>query len=256
MQFPRLLVPRIAVWRSPDDLHVGGPNSLLVLNNVPRKLVDVIELLDGHHSITELYQVCEDNWVDWLLSALAAQAALADGPPQLDPIPIQIHGNGVLARRITMLLKGVAVPATEPDKQILHIVAPSTVEADRVLLTDLVCRRVNHLVVTATQDRASVGPFVIPGLTSCSLCPDLTRRALDPTWPIQAFQLSRIDSHPNPVMRTWASATAVGHIMAFAKGITPESASSTIELSASDSYLTYRDWPQHPECACHKETKG
>lgn len=254
MQYPRLVIPRIAVWRSPDDLHVGGCDSCLVLNAVPRQLAEVVECLDGRHEVNELYRIFDRQWVDWLLTVLDANSVLTEGPQKMALIPVQIHGSGDLADSITRLLQGIARPVSpaQSRSEVLHIVAADTVEADRVLLADLVCQRLRHLVVSASQDCASVGPFVIPGLTSCTICTDLTRRGLDPTWPIQVFQLARIPTAPSAVMCAWASATAVGHISAYSRGITPESASSTIELSATDSYLTYRNWPRHPECDCYR----
>ncbi|MCL2735473.1 MAG: hypothetical protein FWD75_02440 [Propionibacteriaceae bacterium] len=252
MRFPRLLLPRVAVWTSSRDVAVGGPGTGVVLSSVPRQVVDVIPLLDGRHDVDDLTQVCESRWVAWLLSTLEGHRLLADGPAPVSPVRVEVVGDGLLARRVSSMLSSACDPGPRGGRHtpVLTILASSTVDVDRVMVTDLVKRRVSHLVVRADEDGASVGPFVVPGVTSCVTCCDLARRDLDPTWPVQAFQLSRVDARPLPVVCAWAAATAVAHARVFARGLLPESVSTTIELSADTARVTYRPWPRDPRCAC------
>ena len=249
MHFPRLLVPRIAVWRTPHDLHVGGPDSPLVLNCVPPELADTVELLDGYHSIDELSLVSSESWTSWLLSTLDEHGFLADGPEYSPRLSFTVHGTGDLGERISMELAHLP---PNPHAEALHIVATAAVEVDRVLIAELLSRRVPHLLVRVSQYKASVGPFVIPGLTSCVTCGDLARREMDPTWPVQVFQLSRIETHPTSFLSSWASALAAVHAEIYARGLIPESASTTIEMMAHDARVTYRPWSRHPECPCRQ----
>jgi hypothetical protein len=256
MYYPRLLIPRIAVWRTPHDLHLGGPDSPVILTGVPSEVPALVELLDGRHSVEELSAAATPRWTNWLLAVLVERGLLADGPLVPAPLSVEVAGTGTLAKRLTALLTASRIPAGDRlprgRSATLTIVASESVEADRVLVTDLQTRHQPHLVVRATEASASVGPFVIPG-TSCLTCADLARRALDPTWPFQVFQLARVVSQPGPALGVWASSTAVNHVLAYAHGLTPESASTTIEMSGYDGRLTYRAWPINPDCPHHAQ---
>ena len=250
MRYPRLLIPRIAVWRSTTDLHIGGPNSRFVLSRVPPRLCDIVPLLDGCHSVDDLAQTCDPQWISWLLGCLQSHHLLAEGVARPQSVDIRVDGEGRLANAVAAL-----VPRGRSG-QVLHIVATATVETDRVLIADLNRQRVPYLVLRADEHGASVGPFVIPGQTSCVTCQDLTRRAVDPTWPVQVFQLARLDATPDPGLCYWAGATALAHVTAYAHGRVPESASTTIEMSAEEGRVTYRAWPVHPKCRYHGGTAG
>jgi hypothetical protein len=255
MQLPRLVVPRLAVWCSPGDLAIGGPGAQVVLHQVPPPVADVVALLDGHHRLEDLRAVCPAPWVGWLIDQLADRGLLAEGAARRPPLAVRVHGSGPLARRITMALAGCGAgiaprSGREAGDQAVHIVAQSTVEADRILAADLVERRAAHLLVRVGADQASVGPFVIPGATSCLTCADLARRALDPTWPIQVFQLSAVEAAPPAWLSAWAAATAITQLMSHADGHLPQSASTTIELSAASGRVSYRWWPVDPQCPC------
>ena len=246
MLYPRLLLPRIAVWRSTTDLHIGGADSQFVLNSVPHRLGEIIPLLDGYHSLDDLGRVCDPPWVSWLIEALQCHDLLADGVSRTPPADIRVEGTGQLADVVYALLPPPGLG------QVLRIVAMPTVETDRVMVADLNRQRVPYLVLRADEHTASVGPFVIPGQTSCLTCQDLTRRALDPTWPVQVFQLARLEATPSTALCCWAGAMALAHATAYTRGLTPESASTTIELSAQDGRVTYRSWPIHPDCKYHR----
>jgi len=257
MQYPRLLLPRIAVWRTPTDLTIGGPSSPLVLSCVPPQLTDIVESLDGFHGVRDLKHDFDPEWVDWLLTVLDSHGYLAEGPSRSELLNVRVHGDSVLARRLSALLAASSRTTSVKhyeysfDPTALHVVASSTVEADRVVVTELQKQHCAHLIVRADETTATVGPFVIPGMTSCLTCEDLSRRDQDPTWPVQAFQLGKVDAHPGPCVCSWASATAVAHALVYARGLVPESASTTLEISAWDGRVTYRGWPVHPQCPWH-----
>jgi len=257
MQFPRLLLPRIAVWRTPTDLNIGGPSSPLVLSRVPPELPEIIESLDGSHSLADLNHEFDPQWVSWLLAVLDSHGYLGDGPSLTDPFNVRVHGESVLAHRLSALLAASSRTTSVRhyeysfDPTALHLVAAGTAEVDRVLVTELQKQHCAHLIVRADETTATVGPFVIPGMTSCLTCEDLARRDQDPTWPVQAFQLGQVETHPGPWLCSWAGSTAVAHALVYARGLVPESASTTVEISAWDGRVTYRGWPVHPECPWH-----
>jgi len=209
--------------------------------------------MDGCHTTDEMADVCDRQWVSWVMAELNSSGLLADGPSKSGPVRAVIDGEGIVADQISALLANSPASGTDEDESdpVLHVVASATVDVDRVMIADLADRRIPHLIVRACEYSASVGPFVIPGVTSCVTCCDLERRTLDPSWPVQAFQLSRIPAHPSPVLSAWATATAVAHIMAYSQGLMPESAWTTVELSAIEGRVTYRPWPRHPDCPHH-----
>lgn len=234
------------------DLHVGGPGSPLVLRGVPQDVARVITLLDGCHGRDDLAEILEESWLTWLVTTLEAGGFLADGPPAKPAGVVRLLGQGRLARQIgDLLVRSGVTAAGRSEAAGLTIVASDSADTDRILLADLTRRGLAHLVVRAGEESAGVGPFVIPGITSCATCADLTRRELDPTWPVEVFQLARWPTYPDPVLCSWAAATAVAHTLAHAGGLTPESASSTIEMTIPGHNLTYRAWPRHPGCECH-----
>ncbi|MCL2784169.1 MAG: hypothetical protein FWD55_01790, partial [Propionibacteriaceae bacterium] len=60
----------------------------------------------------------------------------------------------------------------------------------------------------------------------------------------------QVATQPTPVLDTWASAMTMAHISVYARGLIPESAFTTIEMSALDGRITYRSWPIQAECLC------
>jgi hypothetical protein len=209
----------------------------------------VVDRLDGHHGITDLYQCCPRDWVNWLLARLETHGMLAEGPLPRRRTRLKIEGEGVIADRLQALARAqhtIDTAASQP----VTILCCSTVEADRVQVNELQRTGVAYLLVRASDDTARVGPFVSAD-SSCLTCTDLARRDLDPTWPVQVFQLATITTQPTPTLAAWASATAFAHAMAYARGLTPESTSTTIELSERTGRLTYRSWPVHPQCPNH-----
>ena len=204
-------------------------------------------LLDGHHEAKSLSVVCDPDWVAWLLARLTEAGLLADGPPTRPLLAVKVHGKGRVADEITRLLSPARAPR---GAERLHVVASDSLESDRVLAADLLEARAPHILVRADEDHACVGPLVVPGLTSCLNCTDLERRDLDPTWPVQAFQMSRARTEADPVLSAWAAALAVAQVRAHAAGLAGEAASTTIEMSRQDGRVTYRGWHRHPDCSC------
>ena len=106
-----------------------------------------------------------------------------------------------------------------PDLVVLAVDEPVDPERRNALHA----RAAAHLLVQVSDGRGSVGPLVLPGLTSCLRCADLHRLDRDPAWDALAVQLSitpgtgsraRSRSPPSsaasPRCRRWSSSTAAG----------------------------------------------
>lgn len=116
-----------------------------------------------------------------------------------------------------------------------------------------------HLVVRLLEGRAVLGPFVVPGRTSCLRCTDAYLTEADPAWPLLVEQYARATSHdradgvPEPVDAAlaavaigWAARDVATHV----EGGLPSSWSTTITLAPDLSEVSRRTWPAHPHCGC------
>lgn len=138
----------------------------------------------------------------------------------------------------------------ETDEIALTVVAPSTLEVDRAVATDLLRRDAAHLIVRPTTCGAVVGPLIAPGRSSCLHCADLIRRDADPAWPELLRQLLWRQVGVSPAIRTWATGVAVSQVLCFLAGGRPETLGATVELCAPTYAMRLRTWPAHPECGC------
>jgi hypothetical protein len=76
-------------------------------------------------------------------------------------------------------------PSERPDLVLLAGDPPVSPELSRRLHAEGTA----HLACRTSADQAVVGPLVVPGLTSCLECADLTRLDRDPAWSMLAVQL-------------------------------------------------------------------
>lgn len=110
-----------------------------------------------------------------------------------------------------------------------------------------------HLVAAVRGETGVVGPFVVPGVTSCLHCADLHRRDADPSWPRIAVQLT---AHQTPASGATLTCVltavlAAQQVLAHLDGrARPATAGGTVELRPPDLLPRMRRWPPHPSCGC------
>jgi hypothetical protein len=112
---------------------------------------------------------------------------------------------------------------------------------------------VPHLVATVRGQTGVVGPFVVPGSTSCLRCGDLHRRDADPRWPGFAAQLTAGEAPPSGATVTCllTAVTAAVQVLAFLDGASaPAAVETTLEFSPPELLPRVRRWPVHPGCDC------
>jgi hypothetical protein len=112
---------------------------------------------------------------------------------------------------------------------------------------------VPHLVATVRGETGVVGPFVVPGATSCLRCADLHRRDADPRWPALAAQLTATEAPPSGATVTCllTAATAAVQVLAYLDGTAaPVTIDATMELRPPDLVPRLRRWSPHNECSC------
>jgi len=112
---------------------------------------------------------------------------------------------------------------------------------------------VPHLVADVRGRTGVVGPFVVPGRTSCLRCADLHRRDTDPAWPVLAAQLTAAGPPSGGATTTCllTAVTAALQVLAYLDGAAaPVTLGATLELRPPDPVPVLRRWPAHAACNC------
>lgn len=146
-----------------------------------------------------------------------------------------------------------AVPT--PD---LVVLAPCQDEEDGTA-SALTLAGVPHLLAAVRGPVGVVGPLVLPGVSACLQCLDLTRTDRDPAWPVMAAQLSSPRREVEPCDSSLAVAVAAHaalQVLARLDGRTPATLGGTLELTLPDWRWRRRSWPLHPDCGCSWRATG
>jgi hypothetical protein len=116
-----------------------------------------------------------------------------------------------------------------------------------------VAARIPHLAARVVELSGIVGPFVIPGRTSCLRCLDLHRCDRDPAWPrvvAQAEQRRTGVAACDVTLATQVAALAAQQVLAHLDGFSPATVDGTIEVSLPYGLARRRSWHPHPACGC------
>lgn len=170
-----------------------------------------------------------------------------------------VRGRGPVADEVRSALDagGLAEHAADsgrhPDLIILtdapHPDVPAQVEIPALVLP--------HLHVGVHGDRATVGPLVVPGVTSCLRCRHLHRRDADPAWPLLSVQWAQaVGDEPvaavDPLLARIAADWAVLISRSFID--LPDDPQSwgnmAIEMALPLGAVQVRERPAHPLCGC------
>lgn len=110
-----------------------------------------------------------------------------------------------------------------------------------------------HLIVQLAGSYGTVGPLVLPGLTSCLRCADLHRLDRDPAWLALAAQLSvphRASGAGEVALAATIGGLAAQQALDFLDGGETAAVEGTLEIHRPDYRVRRRSWPPHPDCAC------
>lgn len=141
--------------------------------------------------------------------------------------------------------------AMDEDPDVVVLATDAPVDQDR--RSALHSAGCPHLAVRVGAGHGVVGPFVLPGRTSCLSCADLYRRDRDPAWPALAVQLTvppRRGTPSEAVAAALAGALAAQQVLAHLDGDEPAAVDGTLELRLPDWRFRRRSWPPHPDCDC------
>lgn len=255
--------PAPLVWRRPGTLQVGlDPGSAFVVEGPAAAWVAGLSAVPGW-----LQSMPADGAVPALdgrrLSAIAPGLAGPAPLPGPRPGTLVISDDSVLGRAVLSAFHAAGQPAAaypaEGGFDALPslarrtgcvVVATGKVEPDRRWAAELSEAGVPHLVVRAQPARTVVGPFVVPGRSSCLRCLDLGARDADPAWPLIVVQLASLAFEPEPACVAWAASTAVLQVLALESGATPDALGACLELDGDDWLVRRRPWIPHPDCGC------
>lgn len=155
-------------------------------------------------------------------------------------------------RRVTDAVRTVPFDQThEPDLVILtDALVPRPEVVDTLMTSGL-----PHLLVRTRDTSGVVGPFVVPGCTSCLRCADLHRCDRDECWPAVAAQLAGQTQLTDLAGTHATAALAVRQALDAAAWLRggdrpPATCEVTVELDLQDATLRHRGWSAHPSCTC------
>ncbi|MCE7008227.1 ThiF family adenylyltransferase [Kibdelosporangium philippinense] len=142
-------------------------------------------------------------------------------------------------------------PVTDPD---LVVLTDSAVPKPE-FVTSLLSQSVPHLSVRVREGIGIVGPFVVPGRSSCLGCADLHRADLDQEWPAVAAQLVGQRQHADLTCAYATAAMGAEQAMRALEylsvgGTRPPIWNETLELDPFHGKLDRRPWPPHVFCTC------
>lgn len=277
---PRLRPDVPPLRRGPDCAQLGLGNGLL-LEGMTRGEVAVLDLLDGRHSMAQLYAAAAalgdpPERVDALLTLLDEQHLLTrPGSERIrqwhrERRRIWVTGHPVLSDAIRQSLRThgrlevgpgdpvesaataglIPDPASVPAPGDLIVVAASPVVPPRVAIRWLPTG-VAHLAVVAAGPVVTIGPLVDPPLADaepCLHCVELHRVDRDPARPGVLTQALGADAlMTDPALVPAASSIATLVVAAYLDGqFLP--AGVTMELSHPWPRLDHRRWTRHPRC--------
>ncbi len=111
--------------------------------------------------------------------------------------------------------------------------------------------RVPYLAVATGAARVVIGPFVLPGRSTCVMCVHRHRTDADPQWPTVAGQLGAAATRPPAVLAAAAVCLAVGEVLEHIDGVQPpRTVDGTLEWEAGSTAPRRRTWGQHAHCGC------
>lgn len=105
------------------------------------------------------------------------------------------------------------------------------------------------------ERRGIVGPFVVPGESSCLECQDAVRRDLDPHWSPLSSQLLAYPPTPADggelcLVMLCASLAATQVLQWLDSERLPETLNATLEIALPELIVERRYWPRHTDCPC------
>ena len=271
--------PRANVARNRKGSQQGRPrgsaseNSLTARQKEMLVMLDAVGLLeDGHNPLADLrIRVSGLDRIGARVATLLAEEGVRElelrdrraieqvMPPAFTESHLGKIRQTVLARHLRGRYPGLRVAGQAmPD---LVVVCSGSVW-DHGTLGRLLSRDIPHLPVVQRDREVQVGPLIVPGVTGCALCADLSIQDSFPLWAKSSLALANA---PQPLTPDHLCMTAAGLavtlIHAAATGATPVGAPNptgvggvSYSLTVGSNGVETRAWHPHPGCSCRRGT--
>jgi len=157
-----------------------------------------------------------------------------------------------LAARLRAISDRIQVSAVAAHQRPNLVVIAGDGPADAAATTPLMDDGIPHLAVWAGPSRAVIGPLVLPGLSSCLWCAELTRTDADQGWPLVRQAVQSEPLPPATVLAAGAVALATAEVLDLVEATRrPGTVDGTLEWDATH-LPRRRSWLPHPECRCRR----
>lgn len=273
-----LLLPGVPVFcRPPGRIQVGADPRRGVVFEPPRgadpvalaALLGELRRPQTVAGLRERIKACgltAGALISFLDELLTARLAVpAPQPTLLRPV---IRGTGRLAALLAEGMAEAGLPVAGAAEFVGRGHRPNLVllaggpVPDPAITAPLMRDRIPHLRIEVHDGIGTIGPLVLPGLSSCLRCHDLHRTAADPQWPVLAARLCSAPGQAGAatVRATAALATvAVEELFVLLAAATvpppvpaplPALLGRALELRPGEHQVVIRDRPTHPGCGC------
>lgn len=155
-----------------------------------------------------------------------------------------------LAARLRAVSERIQVSPVAGHQRPSLVVIAGDGPADATATTHLVDDGIPHLAVWAGPSRAVVGPLVLPGMSSCLWCAELSRVDADDGWPLVRQVVHGQPLPPATVLAAGAAALATAEILDLVEATRrPTTVDGTVEWDVTH-LPRRRSWIPHPQCPC------
>lgn len=174
-----------------------------------------------------------------------------------DLVRVVVLGDRSLAEEVRDALGAAGLRSCPNQRQATVAVLADSHHPDVPAHFDHDLQDLPHVHLGVLGERAVVGPFVVPGLTSCLRCAHLHRRDRDSAWPILAVQWAQVvpalACPPiDPLLVRLAVTNALLLVRTWSE--LPDApdrwANRALELRLPEGHATWIDRPPHPLCGC------
>lgn len=181
----------------------------------------------------------------------------AAAPPDADPLRVAVLEAGLptWARHARSLLETAGIAVTDAVESAQVVLLLSAEPVDRRQVDAWMRADLAHLILDADDARVRLGPFVLPGRSTCLRCVDAFATDHDPHHPLLIEQrrgAATPSGLPLPIAHDLVAigtAMAVRELGSFAEGGTPATLEQTIEIDPALEFPTTH-WGRHPACGC------
>ena len=184
----------------------------------------------------------------WLLAG--PEATAADVVAMRRECRVHVSGEGVIVDILRQLLPQAQLTLTADPADATLLVLGDRREPDRARSDDAMRSGLPHVWGYLRDLVGVVGPFVVPGSSACLRCVDISRRELDPSWPMLLAAAPTADPPEDPVMATLVGAAVAQDVAAWASGYQPRTWDAVVEISYGGSAIEQQARPPHPQCGC------